>query len=68
MEFCYECNEFSCPKLAPCKDGADKLPHNVKVYNLCAIKQRGLEAGAEEVIEIRELYYAGRMVIGRVQS
>lgn len=64
VDFCYECSEFPCPKLAPCKDRADKLPHNMKIYNLCAIKQRGLEAWAKEATDIRKLYYEGHMVIG----
>lgn len=64
VEFCHECAEFPCGKLAPCKDRADRLPHNMKVYNLCAMKQRGLETWAEEAKNIRKLYYEGQMVIG----
>lgn len=64
VAFCHECPEFPCDKLAPCKDRADRLPHNMKVYNLCAMKQRGLEAWAEEASTVRQLYYEGQMVIG----
>lgn len=64
VDFCHECAEFPCQKLAPCKDRADRLPHNMKVYNLCAMKQRGLEAWAQEAAEIRKVYYQGQMVVG----
>jgi hypothetical protein len=29
-------------------DGADKYPHNMKVYNLCRIKKIGLDRWVEE--------------------
>jgi hypothetical protein len=33
--------------LHPLAHGADKFPHNLKVYNLCMIKKMGLENWAK---------------------
>ncbi len=34
VEFCYECEDFPCLRLAPCADRAQEIPHNTKIYNL----------------------------------
>lgn len=64
VDFCYECNEFPCSKLQPCASRAEKLPHNMKVFNLCRIKQLGLGEWAKETSENRKKYYLGNMVLG----
>lgn len=64
VDFCYECDEFPCSKLQPCASRAEKLPHNMKVFNLCRIKQIGLEAWAAETRENRKKYFDGEMVLG----
>lgn len=64
VEFCYECSDFPCEKLAPTKDKAERLPHNMKIYNLCAMKARGLDVWAAEAQTIRKRYFEGDMVIG----
>lgn len=64
VEFCYECNDFPCDLLAPTAQGV-RYPHNMKVYNLCRIKQLGLDAWAKEAADIRKRYYEGQFVIGR---
>ena len=38
LEFCFECEEFPCVKLQPAKEGADRYPHNFKLFNLCRMK------------------------------
>lgn len=43
VEFCSDCTEFPCDLLHPLAHGADKFPHNLKVFNLCMIKKMGLE-------------------------
>ncbi len=43
VEFCIECVDFPCDLLHPLAHGADRFPHNLKVYNLCMIKKMGLE-------------------------
>jgi hypothetical protein len=45
---CSECNDFPCEKLQPLADRADKIPHNIKIYNLCLIKKMGIEEWAKE--------------------
>jgi hypothetical protein len=45
-------------------EGADRYPHNLKVYNLTAIKNRGIEAWAAEIKEIRKKYFKGKFKIG----
>jgi 5-carboxymethyl-2-hydroxymuconate isomerase len=50
--------------LQPLVQNADRVPHNLKVYNLSAIKNRGIEAWAAETGEIRKRYFAGSFKIG----
>jgi hypothetical protein len=64
VEFCFECKDFPCSRLQPLVQNADRVPHNLKVYNLCAIKNRGIEAWAAETAEIRKRYFAGSFKIG----
>ena len=47
VEFCSDCPDFPCDLLHPLAHGADKFPHNLKVYNLCLIKKMGLENWAK---------------------
>ncbi len=64
VEFCYDCRDFPCAKLQPLVQNAAHFPHNLKVYNLCAIKNRGIEAWAAESQEIRRRYFTGAFKIG----
>lgn len=64
VEFCYECKDFPCSKLQPLAEGADKYPHNLKVFNLMSIKNRGIEAWAAEIKDIRRKYFKGKFKIG----
>ncbi len=65
LEFCFECEEFPCVILQPAKDGADRFPHNFKVFNLCRIKAVGVEKWADEEAKlIRRRYYAGKFIPG----
>jgi len=45
---CSECSDFPCDNLQPLADRANRIPHNLKVYNLCLIKKMGLEKWAQE--------------------
>ncbi len=65
VDFCFECGDFPCGKLAPAVDRADILPHNLKVYNLCVIQNQGLEQFTERSTGIKERYYKGKMAIGK---
>ncbi|HNQ19406.1 MAG: DUF3795 domain-containing protein [Smithellaceae bacterium] len=64
LDFCFECSDFPCSKLQPLAEGADRYPHNLKIYNLTTIKNKGLEKWASEVTEIRERYFKGKFKIG----
>ena len=65
LEFCHECGEFPCERLQPSASRADVLPHNMKVFNLCTIKRKGLDAFVEKSSDIKKRYYLGRMAIGK---
>ncbi len=45
---CSECNDFPCDRLQPLADRANKIPHNIKIYNLSMIRKIGLEKWAKE--------------------
>jgi hypothetical protein len=65
LEFCFECTEFPCPKLCPSSDRADVLPHNLKVFSLCAIERGGVEAFVKISGDLERLYFKGRMAVGK---
>ena len=65
VEFCYDCNEFPCEKLNPAANRADILPHNTKVFNLCTIKNFGIEQFINKSSEIKQKYYMGKMEVGK---
>lgn len=57
-DFCHECQDFPCNLLHPLAHGADRFPHNLKVFNLCRIKKIGLESWARsESQKSSERYY-----------
>lgn len=45
---CSECKEFPCDNLQPLADRANRIPHNLKVFNISLIKKIGLEKWAKE--------------------
>lgn len=68
VEFCCDCTDFPCAYLAPTADGAERYPHNIKVYNLCRIKRIGLERWIEEAGEIRKKYFRCKFAMGKGQG
>jgi len=60
LEFCFQCEEFPCLKLAPCSDRASEIPHNTKIYSLLRIQKVGLENWDKEAKNIRKLYFSGK--------
>lgn len=65
VNFCYECSEFPCTFLHPSADRAEKLPHNLKVYNLSRIKAVGIAKWIEdESLLSKKKYYKGKIIIG----
>ena len=63
VTYCYECTDFPCEKLMPTQKGA-QYPHNMKVYNLCRMKSKGIDKWIEESAEIRKKYYEGKFEVG----
>ncbi len=64
VDYCFQCNDFPCEFLMPVADNALKVPHNMKVYNLCTIKRIGLEAFCEKAADIRKTYFGKQFGIG----
>jgi hypothetical protein len=64
-DFCFECAEFPCEKFNPAADKADVLPHNIKLFALCYIKQHGVDKWKEKTPEVKQRYFRGKMVIGK---
>ena len=60
VDFCYQCDEFPCPKLAPCADRAAEIAHNTKIYNLLLIQKKGTKALAKEAPALRRRYFEGK--------
>ena len=62
IDLCSECNDFPCGNLQPYAQFADKRPQNIKVFNLCLIKNMGLEEWAKtKAKSVRDNYFYGKM-------
>ena len=68
VNLCCDCDEFPCLRLAPLADGAEKFPHNFKVYNLCRIQKIGIKNWIEEAGNIRKNYFTSPFVVGKGQA
>lgn len=64
-DFCFECAEFPCQRLNPAADRAADLPHNIKLFALSYIRQHGVEKWKKKTAEVKQIYFRGRMVIGK---
>jgi hypothetical protein len=64
-DFCFECSEFPCAKLYPAADKSNVVPHNIKMFALCYIKQHGVAKWKEKEPEVKQKYFRGKMVIGK---
>lgn len=63
MKTCAECTDFPCEYLHPYSDQAMK-PHNTKVFNLCRIRNVGIEKWAKnEAGDILDKYFYGRFTL-----
>jgi len=65
VDFCFECSDFPCDLLMPLANGADKYPHNLKVFNLCSIKKLGLKAWVDKAKDINHTYFHKSFEIGK---
>jgi len=68
LDLCCHCTDFPCELLAPIADGAERFPHNFKLYNLCRIRKLGLEKWIEESGEIRKNYFSNPFIVGKGQA
>lgn len=64
LEFCYQCPDFPCLKLAPCADKATEIPHNMKIHNLLIAQKKGVQALADEARDIWRMYFRGKKAHG----
>lgn len=64
VKYCFECDTFPCEYLMPLAGGAERFPHNMKLYNLCMMKRIGVDAWAETASTIRKTYFGKDMAIG----
>jgi hypothetical protein len=64
VDYCFQCDTFPCSLLMPLASGAERFPHNIKMYNLCLMKRIGVEAWKEQARDIRNTYYSKPIVIG----
>jgi len=60
LQFCYQCQDFPCLKLAPCADKAQTLPHNTKVYNLVLLQKLGLDKWLRMAPQLWSQYFRGK--------
>jgi hypothetical protein len=60
VEFCYQCDDFPCLKLAPCLDWAPRSPHNTKIYSLLLLQKLGIDALVEKYPTILKQYRQGK--------
>ena len=64
-DFCFECADFPCAKLNPAADKAADLPHNIKLFALCYIRQHGVDKWKEKTSEVKKRYFMGKMAVGK---
>ena len=62
LDFCYQCDDSPCPKLAPSADRATEIAHNTKIYNLLLIQKKGTASLAREASTLRRRYFEGKKV------
>ena len=62
LDFCYQCPDFPCAKLAPCADRATEIPHNTKIYNLLLIQKQGIKSLAGGADNLWHQYFRGKKV------
>jgi hypothetical protein len=60
LDFCYQCEDFPCLKLAPISAGAEIRRHNTKIYNLLMLQKLGLDEYIRQSPEISLQWVRGR--------
>ncbi|MFC1909679.1 DUF3795 domain-containing protein [Chloroflexota bacterium] len=62
LDFCYECDDFPCLKLAPVSDFAELRRHNTKIYNLLMLKKLGLEEYIQKSGQLQTQWARGKTI------
>jgi hypothetical protein len=65
LDYCFECDEFPCVKLHPAMDRSSLHPHNLKIYNLCQLMNKGPEAFISESPGYKKRYLDGKVTVGK---
>lgn len=65
VKICCDCSDFPCDLLMPLAKGADKYPHNMKLFNLCTIKKLGIEEWKKQAATIKKTYFNKNFEIGK---
>jgi len=63
LNFCFQCEDFPCLKLAPISDMADVRRHNTKIYNLLMLKKLGLDEYIRRSSELLTQWARGKTPI-----
>jgi hypothetical protein len=63
LDFCYQCDDFPCLKLAPISAGAEIRRHNTKIYNLLMLKKLGLDEYIRQSGKIATQWVRGKTPI-----
>ncbi len=64
VKICCDCPDFPCILLMPLAKGAEKYPHNTKLFNLCTIKKSGIEEWKKQAAAIKKIYFTKNFEIG----
>ncbi len=60
VEFCCDCTDFPCLKLAPCADRTQEIPNNTMIYNLLILRRIGADAWLEQYASLFKQYMRGK--------
>ena len=60
VEFCYQCADFPCTRIAPCADRAQEIPNNTKVYHLVLLEKEGIDTWLKNYPERMRQYRRGK--------
>jgi len=63
LDFCYQCDDFPCLKLAPISERAEVRRHNTKIYNLLMLKKLGLDKYIQKSGELSTQWVRGKTPI-----
>ena len=63
LDFCYQCEDFPCLKLAPISERAEVRRHNTKIYNLLMLKKLGLDEYIQKSGELSTQWVRGKTPI-----